>query len=176
MRARIALPDPALLTAEGQEIHRSILETRGNVEGPFLAWLHSPGLAGPAQQLGAFCRYGTLLAPDESELLILLVAAHFDCSAEWAIHAPIALRAGIAQAAVNAIARREPPAAPDLTPRQHLLTDFTTQLLTTNRVDDIAFAAVTDTFGTQATVELVGVIGYYSLVAMTLNAFAMTVA
>ena len=79
MKSRLDLPSPEALGAEQKKIYEAIVATRGNVQGPFLAWLLSPGLAGPAQQLGAFCRYQTSLSLPESELLILYVAAHYNC-------------------------------------------------------------------------------------------------
>src|ERR1700676_4154780 len=102
MISRIPFVDPERLSVAGRDIYASILQTRGNVEGPFLVWLHSPGLAAPAEKLGAFCRYNTSLAKVESELLILTVAAHFRCTGEWQIHAAIALEAGLDSASLDA--------------------------------------------------------------------------
>jgi alkylhydroperoxidase family enzyme len=67
---------------------------RGRVEGPLLAWLQSPGLAERAQALGAFCRYGTCLTPNLSELAILVTAEYWRAPFEWYAHAPIAAKAG----------------------------------------------------------------------------------
>ena len=173
IHARIELPEEGNLSAEGQAVYQSVLKTRGNLEGPFLAWLHSPLLAGAAEKLGQVCRYGTHLKPVESELLILIVAAHMRCAAEWQIHAPIALKAGLDAAAVEAL---RAGAAPDF-PETSLATlyAFARELLTTHRVDDGRFAAAHDAFGTATLVEIVGVLGYYSFAAMTLNAFEMRI-
>ena|SRR5260370_42316839 len=70
MISRIPLVKYEQLSPTGRDIYASILSTRGNLDGPFLAWLHSPHLAAPAEKLGAFCRYNTSLAEVESELLI----------------------------------------------------------------------------------------------------------
>ena len=171
MKSRLPLPDASQMTPEQRAIPDSIVSTRGNLEGPFLAWLHSPGLAAPAEQLGAFCRYGTSLSLQESELLILCVAAHHACVGERQIHEPIALRAGLPQAAVDAIRAGEQPAFDDA--RLVLLHQLATQLLRTNRIDADAFAAARSSLGDKALVEMVGIIGYYALVAHTLNAFEM---
>lgn len=171
MQSRIELPSAYNMDPEQRAIHESILETRGNVDGPFLAWLHSPGLAGPAQQLGAFCRYSTRLTTLESELLILMVAAHFRCVGEQQIHEPIAIQAGVAQQAVLTL--REGGWADLAPPRLAMLQTLTRQLLADNRIDDATFEAALQALRTQTLVEVVGIIGYYSLVAMTLNAFEM---
>src|SRR5690606_35194022 len=79
LQSRLPLPDVAAFTPEQQAIHDSIMATRGNLNGPFLAWMHSPKMASLAEKLGAFCRYDTQLALVESELLILCVAGRFQC-------------------------------------------------------------------------------------------------
>ena len=171
MQSRIELLSADAMSPEQRAIHESILATQGNADGPFLAWLHSPGLAGPAQQLGAFCRYESQLTTLESELLILLVAAHFRCVGEQQIHEPIAIRAGLAEQAVASI--REGSWADLAAPRLGMLQTLARQLLADNRIDDATFEAAQQALGTQTLVEVVGIIGYYSLVAMTLNAFEM---
>ncbi|WP_254277633.1 carboxymuconolactone decarboxylase family protein [Halomonas sp. 3H] len=173
MQSRIELPSAHDMDPQQHAIYQSVLKTRGNADGPFLAWLHSPGLAGPAQQLGAFCRYDTQLSLVESELLILCVAAHFHCDGEQQIHEPIAIEAGLPEATVATL--REGGWASLETPRLNLLQTLARQLLDQRRIDDDTFDAARQALGTQALVEVVGIIGYYSLVAMTLNAFEMRV-
>lgn len=171
MRARISLPTPETLSAEGRRIYDAILATRGNVDGPFLAWLHSPDLAQHAQALGAFCRFGTSLSSRESEMLILVVAIHFDCPAEWAIHAPIAAAAGVPAGAIDAIADGRMPG--DLSDRERALVECAETLLTGNRIPAHILDEAVKFVGMAGVVEAIGLIGYYALVAMTLNAFGM---
>ena len=171
MRARIALTDPSRLSPEGRRIYESILSTRGSIDGPFLAWLHAPKLADPAERLGAFCRYGTHLHPIESELLILQVAKAFRCDAEWQIHAPMAARAGLSPAAIADMRAGRRPKLPS--ERLDTLHDFARELLDAQRVSDEIFARASGLFGLETVVELVGLLGYYTFVAMTLNAFEM---
>lgn len=171
MHARIALPAFEALGPEGREVYDQILSSRGNIDGPFLAWLHSPKLASEAQALGAFCRFGTSLTPPESEMLILIVATHFRCGAEWDIHAPIARGAGLTDTMIAAIAAGS--ISEDLEMRADRLARCAWSLLRDNAIPEEIFAPARDALGIPALVEAVGVIGYYSLVAMTLNAFAM---
>lgn len=171
MQARITLPNLETLSPEGREIHDRIFASRGSIDGPFLAWLHSPGLAREAQALGAFCRFGTSLPPFESEMLILIVATHFRCEAEWAIHAPIACAAGLTEEMLAGIAAGG--LAVGLDERADLLSRCAWSLLRHNEIPDAIFAPARDMLGVPTLVEAVALIGYYSLVAMTLNAFAM---
>jgi 4-carboxymuconolactone decarboxylase len=169
MISRIPLMKHTQLSRAGREIYESILNTRGNLDGPFLAWLYSPGLAAPAEKLGAFCRYSTSLTEIESELLILLVAAHFRCAGEWQIHVPIASRAGLDTASVDAIQAGAVPALASL--RLSVLHAFSDELLRHNQIGEATFDQARGMFGDRGCVEITGVIGYYSFVAMTLNAF-----
>ncbi|WP_336367478.1 carboxymuconolactone decarboxylase family protein [Marinobacter sp. C2H3] len=174
MKSRLPLPDVAGLSVEQRQIFDSILQTRGNLDGPFLAWLHSPGFARRAEQLGAFCRYDTSLSLCESELLILCVAAHHACVGEQQIHEPIAARAGISALNIERIRNGRVPEFSE--ERLNLLYHTATELLRSNRISGERFAEAEALLGRPALVEAVGVIGYYSLVAYTLNAFEMGVA
>jgi 4-carboxymuconolactone decarboxylase len=169
MISRIPLVKHEQLSPAGRDIYQSILNTRGNLDGPFLAWLHSPGLAAPAEKLGAFCRYDTSLAEVESELLILLVAAHFHCAGEWQIHVPIASKAGLDMASIDAIQAGMAPALASL--RLSVLHSFSDELLRHNQISEASFVRALEMFGVRGCVEVAGVIGYYCFVAMTLNAF-----
>lgn len=144
---------------------------RGNLDGPFLAWIHSPGLADHAQRLGAFCRYDTRLELRLTELAILVTAAWWQSQAEWQIHAPIARGAGIDDAVIEALRTgREPVFERD---DERLIYRLGNTLYATRRVDEALYAEAVEAFGEAAVVELVGVFGYYALVAMTLNVFAV---
>lgn len=144
---------------------------RGNLDGPFLAWIQSPELANHAQRLGAFCRYGTRLELRLSELAILFTAAWWQSQAEWQIHEPIARSAGVADAVIKALRER---AVPVFTREdEQLVYRLGKTLYETRRIDDALYAQAIQVFGEPAVVELVGVFGYYALVAMTLNVFAV---
>lgn len=172
MRARITLPDEPDLSDEQRQVRARILESRRNLDGPFPAWLHSPEFADLAQALGAFCRYRTALPIMESELLILCVAGHCRCVGEQQIHEPIALEAGLSET-VTAMLRTGGRAVLP-TARLQLLHDVAADLLAHHRVEDELFGRALEEFGERTLVEIVGVIGYYTLAAQTLNAFGMT--
>lgn len=173
MKSRLSLPTLSSMDEAQKHIYDSVVATRGNAQGPFLAWLLSPELADPAQQLGAFCRYRTTLSIEESELLILYVAAYYDCRGEQQIHEPIALAAGLSNDVLIAIRTEEVP--PLGTPRLRLLAEVARELVRHKKLSDALYARATSALGEKTLVEVVGVIGYYALVAYTLNAFDMIV-
>ena len=162
--------DPSALTPEQRRVHDAILASpRGIVEGPLRVWLNSPGLADKAQALGAFCRYGTSLTPRLSELAIITTGAHWRAGFEWAVHAPIALAAGLDAGVVEAIRLgREPDLA---APAERAVYLFSSELLRAKRVCEATYRFARDTLGEVALVDLVGILGYYGFISMTINAF-----
>jgi len=141
---------------------------RAVVEGPLRVWLTNPELAERAQALGAYCRYKTSVEPRLSELAIITVGAYWRAGFEWAIHAPIAEQAGITGSAIAAIrAGREPSLQED----EQAVYLFTRELLITHRVSDGTFDRLSAFVGLAGAVDLVGILGYYSLICMTINAF-----
>jgi 4-carboxymuconolactone decarboxylase len=172
MTERLPHFDIAHATPEQKTVLDEILSgPRGNLNGPFLGWIHSPELAQHAQRLGAFCRYQTGLPLRLSELAILVTAARWQAQAEWAIHHPIALQAGVVEADAELIRQGQRPAFAD--PDDALIYAFASELYNTKRVSDATYGKTVERFGHQVTINLVGLLGYYALVAMTLNVFGM---
>ena len=172
MTERLPRFDPAHATPEQKAVLDEILSgPRGNLNGPFLGWIHSPELAQQAQRLGAFCRYRTGLPLRLSELAILVTAARWQAQAEWYIHYPIALEAGVAQVDAEAIRLGRQPSFANSD--DALIYAFASELYDTKRVSDATYAAAVTRFGHEVTINLVGLLGYYALVAMTLNVFDM---
>ena len=139
--------------------------------GPFAVWLHAPEFGGLVQQLGAHCRYNTALPPRLSEFAILCTARQWRAQYEWYAHEPMALKAGVTPKTISDLrAGREPKSAPK---DERAIYAFVQELYKTKRVSDRTYKRVDAVLGDEATVELVGILGYYVLVAMTLNVFRM---
>lgn len=167
---RLAAPDPASYSARQREIHDSIARgPRGGVRGPLAVWLHRPELAARAQELGRYCRYDTSLDPRLSELAILTMARHWGSEYEWSAHKREALKAGLAFEIVEAI--RTGVAPPYTDAEERLVHGVASAVLTTHHVPDALYAEAVETLGTDRVVDLVGILGYYSLISMTINVF-----
>ncbi len=172
--ARLPAIDPTEMTVAQRQVYDAILAgPRTAIGGPFMAWLRSPELADKAQELGAYCRYNTSLPPRLSELAILITARHWRANVEWAIHAPIAIEAGLNKDIAAAILVGERPS--NMSEDETVVYDYANALIRDRRVGDALHDRAIAAFGEQGTVELVGILGYYSLVAMTLNAFQVPV-
>ncbi len=172
MTDRLPSFDPSQATPGQKAVLDEILSgPRGNLNGPFLGWIHSPEMAQHAQRLGAFCRYRTGLPLRHSELAILVTAARWQAQAEGYIHHPIALKAGVPEAVAEAIREGRRPSFADAD--DALIFDFASELYDTKRVSDATYAKTVERFGHEVTINLVALLGYYALVAMTLNVFGM---
>lgn len=166
------LPDIVVedLSPEQRRVHDAIMSgPRGIVQGPLRVWLNSPDLADRAQALGAFCRYGTVLPARLSELAIITTGAYWKAGFEWAVHAPIALEAGLDPEVVEAIRKGEPP---NLTRSDEAAVHaFAHELLHERRVSQATYRRADAELGARALVDLVGILGYYGLISMTIVAF-----
>jgi 4-carboxymuconolactone decarboxylase len=139
--------------------------------GPFAVWMHAPALGELAQTLGAYCRYQTALSPRLSEFAILCTARLWRAQYEWFAHAPMAEKGGVKPKTIEDLRRgRTPKAAPK---DERAIYDFVQELYKSRRITDRTYKRVQAVLGDAATVELVGILGYYALISMTLNVFRM---
>lgn len=137
------------------------------VFGPFAQLLRSPKFMLTANAMGQYLRYNSVLPPRISEFVILVTAREWTQQVEWAIHRPIAEKAGVDPSVIAAIAEgRRPEAMPE---DQALAYAFTTELQRNRSVSDDTYARVKDRFGEQGAVDLAGIYGYYTLLAMNMN-------
>lgn len=167
--SRIPLPSPEELTPEQRRVHDAITGLRGgHIPTPYRAALHSPELADKWQQLGELLRYRTSLPPRLSELAVLVVARHHDCQYEWHFHAPIALKSGVGNDVVEAIKVGGRPSVQRAD--EQAVYDYSRELLQSKFVSAATYARALAILGVTGIVELTAFLGYYVMVAMTLNA------
>jgi 4-carboxymuconolactone decarboxylase len=134
---------------------------------PFIPMLRSPELCTHAQRMGEYLRYRSAIGLRLSELAIMLTAHHWRQQVEWSIHASIARREGIRQEVLDAIERDAQPAYEQEDER--LVHAVTHQTLHERRVTDATWAAAIATFGEQGAIDLLGIVGYYTLLAFVMN-------
>lgn len=167
--ARIPLPLPDEMTSEQRRVYDAIVKgPRGTLVGPLRAALHRPELAEKWQQLGELLRYRTSLPPQISEIAILVTARRWRCQVEWHMHAIAAAQAGIAPGVVAAIKSGCRPLEADA--KALAAYDYTVELTDAGHVKPATYDAALRAWGVAGIVELTALIGYYSMVAMTLNA------
>lgn len=168
--SRLAPLDPETFTPEQARVHDIIASgRRGRVRGPLTVWLNRPGLAEAAQALGAYCRYDSALPPRLSELAILVTAVAWSAEFEWWAHAPLARDGGLPEAVIEAIRTgSEPSFAQE---DEEVVFRVATALIADRALTQSLFDRAASVLGTDKLVDLIGILGYYSLVSMTLRAF-----
>ena len=166
---RISFPTPETMNAEQLRVYQDIIKgPRARLVGPLRAALHNPELADRWQKMGALLRFGTSISPRASELAILVAARRWNSQLEWHIHAAAAHDAGLPQSIIDALLVAAPPRFDDI--KDGAVYEYARQLLQRGVVGEAAYQEVLALFGEAGTVELTAIIGYYSMVAMTLNA------
>ena len=167
-RTRIPPVDLERLTGEQREVADRITGTRGRVAGPFTVLLHVPTLTERIERLGAYLRYEATLDRDVAETAVLTTARVCGSPFEWQAHEPLARGAGVPDEVIGAI--RADAGSASMPPRYRTAYDYASELASYRRVSDEAYAAAVDLLGVAGTVELTVLIGYYTLLAMTLSA------
>ena len=136
-----------------------------------IAWLRNPELARRAQKLGELLRFSTTIEPHLSEMAILVCGRHWTSHVEWAAHKAIALKAGLDPKIIDDIAARRTPVFSEK--RAQVIYDVASTLLATGRLSDVLYGRAIEVLGERALAELVAILGYYCLAALTLNAFEL---
>lgn len=161
-------------TPEQRRLAQPIIDgPRGALISPFVPLLRSPELMDHAQRMGEYLRFRSSIGLRLSELAICITASHWSQQVEWAIHAPIAEREGIAPAALADIALGRTPGA--LQPDEAVLYAFCTELHRHQGISDATWAQAVALWGEQGVVDLIGVNGYYTLLSMVMNSARTTV-
>ena len=166
---RLAMPD-SLSAAQADVVAEVVAGKRGKVPAPMIAWLRNPELARRGQRLGELLRFETTLEPALSELAILICGRYWASHHEWTAHKRLALEAGLDPRTVADIAARK--ADPYLRDdRERAVFRVSSVLLAQSKIDTDLYAQGVNVLGETGMVELVAILGYYCMVALTLNAF-----
>jgi 4-carboxymuconolactone decarboxylase len=163
---------PALELAQMDAAQRSAAEMlingpRKGVFGPFIALLRSPELLDRMQRVGEYLRFHNAIPARLNELAIAITAHHTSNAFEWALHVPLAEKAGVARATLDAIGRGEQPAG--MPEDDALVHDFVIELLRTHFVSDARYDAAVRRFGERGVVDLVSTVGYFVAVCLVMN-------
>jgi len=159
------------MTPEQRRLNDEIAGSRGGgpAKGPFALWLRTPELADHANAFGSFLRHGTSVPQRLVELAVLVVARTYTAQYEWHAHAAHADKVGIAPELVEAIrSRREPVIEKD---DEQIVHAVTTELTVDRKLSDVTYAKAVDVLGEQTVLDLVTIIGFYTMVAIVLVGF-----
>jgi 4-carboxymuconolactone decarboxylase len=165
---RLPTIPPDQYTADQKKAAEEFLATRKvPVFGPFEPMMHSPEVMNMARAMGDYLRYHSAIGNTLSELVILITARDWSQDYEWHVHYPIALKAGIAKDIADAIADGRRPNG--MSTDEEIVYDFTTELQKNKRVSESTFNRAEQRFGKKGVVDMTGISGYYTFLAMQLN-------
>ena len=166
---RLPTIPPAQYTPEQQQAASDFEAARHNkVFGPFEPLMHSPDVMTLSRSMGDYLRFKSAIGTTLSELFILVVAREWTQDFEWWYHYPIALKAGIPKEVADAIGDGRRPAS--MSADEEMIYEYTVELMKNKGVSDATFNRVKARFGDKGVVDLTGVAGYYTFLAMQLNA------
>lgn len=140
---------------------------RGKVEGPYWPIIRSPGLTEVLQEVGAYYRYRCPLDRKINEMVALMAARSWSQQFIWDVHILQALDAGLKNEIALALAEGRRPTA--MAEDEKIAYDFVTELLANKGVSDPTYASTVAKFGEEGTIDIMGIVGYYSTLAMIMN-------
>lgn len=161
------IPADRLTAAQQQAIAEFEAARKTGLSGPFWPLLRSPEVMSRARAMGDYLRFTSVLPPRLSEFAIIITARQWTQNYEWDVHAPLAEKGGLKASIIAAVAdgRRPEGMAAD----EDLIWTFCDELQRTQSVSDATYAKAVAAFGEQGVVDLVGISGYYTMLAMMLN-------
>jgi 4-carboxymuconolactone decarboxylase len=161
------IPDGELDPEQKRAVADIVSGPRGSLVGPFIPLLRSPEFMNRLQKTGEYLRFNSAFEPRLSELAILITARAWSQNFEWHHHRPIAEKAGLRASIIEAIAASRRPE--QMSMDEAAIYDFLDELCRTRNVSDATYERAVRMFGEKGVIDLIGIHGYYSLLAMILN-------
>jgi 4-carboxymuconolactone decarboxylase len=137
--------------------------------GPYRSARTLRSIADRVAALEDYFRFNAALPAVDRELVIMATAREMGARYPWARHEARGREVGTRTEAIEAV--RANDALEQLTPRERLLVEIVRTLLRTRTLPDELYARGLAELGRQQLIETVGLIGHYSLIGFTVNAF-----
>jgi 4-carboxymuconolactone decarboxylase len=161
------ITDKSQVPAEHHAIFDAIVKSRGGVQGPFTMLMHCPALAERIMHHGAYIRFEGKLDHRVRVLAAMTAARELDAVYVWGAQTGQARKRNVPESTIAAIREKHSRGVPA---EDALIIDFTRALINKHRADEATVKALRQRFGDEQFIELTGTIGYYSMLAMTVNA------
>ena len=161
------IPAGRLTEAQKKAIEEFKAARAVDISGPFVPLLRSPEVMNRARAMGDYLRFRSSLPPRLSEFVILLTARRWTQQYEWHAHQPLALQGGLRGEIVKAIADgRRPDAMAEDEDAVYTLWD---EVQRNQSVSDATYARAVAKVGEQGVIDVLGITGYYTMLAMVMN-------
>ena len=159
------------LTPDKQPIYDRIAETRGSVVNVFRALLNSPDAAEVVARVGEYVRFGSPLAPTIREIAILSTARELNFEYEWAHHEPVAREVGVSDQVIDSIRSGRAPMG--IPAKEGVFAQAAKELVRDGTLSDRTFQAIEHLLGPLQTVDLIVLVGFYSMLGRIVNALGV---
>lgn len=160
------IPTDKMTDAQKKAAEELVAGPRRALRGPFIPLLRSPELMARLQKVGAYLRFESTLEAKFKELVILMTARQWTQQFEWDSHFPLAVKAGLNPEVLEAIAEGRRPIG---MLEEEILYDFCAELHQNQSVSDVTYGRTVKRFGEQGVIDIIGITGYYAMMAMILN-------
>ena len=161
------LAEAAMTNAQREAAAALTAGPRGGVKGPFIPLLRSPELMDALQKVGEYLRFRSALEARISEFLMLVVSRQWTQQFEWAVHLPLALKAGLTPQAAESLAQGRRPDA--MAQDEAIAYDFVDELSRNKGVCDATYRRAVERFGEHGVVDILGLVGYFTTVSIVMN-------
>ena len=157
------------LAPDDQAVWDRIATVRTGVRGPFGVLMHVPTLADRVAALEDYFRFNAALPAVDRELVIMATAREMNARYPWARHEARGREVGTRTEAIEAV--RLNGTLEHLTGRERLLVEIVRALLRTHGLPDALYTQALAELDRQQLIETVALVGHYSLIGLTVNAF-----
>ena len=135
---------------------------------PYYIYLRSPELAAHATAMAGYLRWKSSLPPRLREFAILTTARQWTAQYVWHQHYPLAIKGGLNPKILADMVVGKRPS--ELKEDETILYEFATELYRDKNVSDATFDAAVTKFGERSVMDIIGILGFYDFVSMTLIA------
>ena len=161
------IPADKLTDAQKKAIDEFKAARSVDISGPFVAMLRSPEVMTRARAMGDYLRFRSSLPPRLSEFVILLTARRWTQQYEWNAHAPLAVKGGLNADIVKAVAEGRKPEG--LAEDEEIVYALFDEIQKNQAIADGTYARAVGKFGEQGVIDVMGIAGYYTMLAMVMN-------
>jgi 4-carboxymuconolactone decarboxylase len=161
------IPPQQLTDAQKRAIAEFKVARGVDISGPFVPLLRSPEVMTRARAMGDYLRFKSSLPPRLSELVILLTARRWTQQYEWHAHMPLALQGGLKNEIVAAIAEGRRPGK--MAADEEAVYTLWDEVTRTQGASDATYAGAVKSVGEQGVIDVLGITGYYTTLAMVMN-------
>ena len=161
------IPADKLTDAQKKAIEEFKAARSADISGPFVPLLRSPEVMSRARAMGDYLRFRSVLPPRLSELVILMTARRWTQQYEWNAHQPLALQGGLKGEIVKAIADGRRPDA--MAEDEDVVYTLWEEVQRNQSVSDATYARAVGKLGEQGVIDVLGITGYYTMLAMVMN-------